>query len=118
MPTPEELAREKNRMAGMDISREARVVPLRELAAVMAAFRHYNGLQRTEAFTPPWTDRWELGPGDSAKATEARQPNPAGGPPRDPLFPLALVCRQSLAGIRPKSARLGRDPLPSLPRVR
>jgi hypothetical protein len=38
MQSPEELAREKNRMAGMNISREARVVPLRELAAVVAGY--------------------------------------------------------------------------------
>jgi hypothetical protein len=27
--------------------------------AVVAAFRHYSGPLRTEAFTPPRTDRWE-----------------------------------------------------------
>jgi Tol biopolymer transport system component len=38
--------------------------------------------QRTERFTPARTDRWELArPGDFARATEARQPNLAGGPP-------------------------------------
>lgn len=38
MPSPEELAREKVESAGMNISREARVVPLGQIAAVVPGY--------------------------------------------------------------------------------
>jgi hypothetical protein len=66
---------------------------------------------------PEGTDRRELRPGDFARATEAKQPNPAGDPRWGPLFQSALVCPQYLAGIRPEGSMLARDPLPSLRQV-
>src|SRR4030095_2705075 len=58
------------------------------------------------------TDCYRFSRRGSARVMATKQPALDGCPHSDPPFRLALVCRRSLAGTRPGTARPDWDPLP------